>query len=257
LAKAIELLPPARALEEVPGQPGRRIQLQDAEVVCDLGVITTMRAQRLDYGPQGFRSGDSESRVRKLLGPPPESFERSGQTVWVYELKGFRYDVVFARSQVVEVNLAPTRLRSLQNDAAAYGVGRYGTVLPGRIQLAVDGVSLGMSEAEVAQLKGSPDPRLTGPVLAYGLGLPTMVEYGPRGARSVLGSRLLRDGGDWAQAGMPAAQVQKRLAEVARLRTQSATVVSYTFLQFGEVRMRIEDDRTVGAFELVEAHQAN
>jgi hypothetical protein len=49
---------------------------------------------------------------------------------------------------------------------------------------------------------------------------------------------------------MPAESAQKKLAQVGRLKSQSGSVVAYTFLNLGDVRLRIDKDGTVGALEL-------
>lgn len=247
LARAVELLAPGQALPA--DEEGRRFALQDAEVTCVVGRVMRMRATRLNYGSSELKAGDSETRVRQVLGPPRDPFNRGGEEVWVYELKGCRYDAVFKDGKLerVEIALEP---KALPRNPADYGVGTYGSTLRTELRLTVDGVALGMTEAEVNKLKGAPDPRLTGSVKAYS-GLATFVEYRPLAVRWVLGRQLLRYDKPWVTAGMPVGQAQQSLAEVGRLKSQSGTAVSYTLLNYGDVRLLVEDDQTVGAVELV------
>lgn len=249
LAQAIELLPPAEPAP--PDKEGRVFQLQDTRVTTEVGSIVRMRgAKRLNYGNYDVKVGATTKEAEQLLGPAPSTFPRGEDVVKVWELKEYRYDLTFNNDKLREVELS-IRPRPVLRDSAEYGVGTRGDTLNQRLQLAIDGISLGMKEPDVEKLSGKPDPRVTGSSRAYNA-LATMVDYDDNGsARWVLGRKLLRDGADWVTVGAPAKDVQKKLATVARLHTQSASVVSYTFLQFGEVRMYVQPDQTVGALELV------
>lgn len=243
LAQGIELLPPARATAS------GEITVQDANLTSEVGSITRMQARRLNYGRSTLKSGASRREAEQMLGASPSSFDRDGDQVLVYEFKEFRYDLIFDDDRLTSIELS-IRPRPAPRGSADYGRGTRGDHLPQRLQLAVDGVSLGMSPEEVEKLQGTPDSRLSGATLAYA-DLATMVDYQDGRARRVLGRKLLRDGADWVSSGMTAAEVQKRMAQVGRLRSQSASVVSYTFLQHGQVRMLVLPDQTIGALELL------
>jgi len=248
LASAVELLAPATALP--PDEEGRRrFALKDAEATCVVGRIVRLNATRLRYGQRELKAGDSEARVRQVLGDARDPFTRGTEQVLVYELKGCRYDAVLQDGKLTrfEIALEP---KPLPRQGADYGVGTYGDTLRTELRLSLDGVALGMTEAEVNQVKGSPDSRVTGSVKAYG-DLETFVEFRPLAVRWVLGRQLLRYDKPWVSVGMPLKEAQKNLAEVARLKSESGMAVSYTLLNYGDVRLLVEDDQTVGAIELV------
>jgi hypothetical protein len=249
LARALQLLAPARAIQA--DEDGKqKFQLKDATIDCELGVVKRILGERLDSGGGTVRIGDAESAVTRLLGQPDESFtNQDGLPVLLYQRKGFRCTVSLKDSRVAEILITPDNPPGLPQNPAEYGVGTYGDRLGESMRLDLDGVALGMDEAEVTVILGPSDPRLSGDTLAYAE-VSTLVCYGDKGARSVLGRKLFRNDSEWVTAGMPAESAQKKLAQVGRLKSQSGSVVAYTFLNLGDVRLRIDKDGTVGALEL-------
>lgn len=244
LSEAIVLLPPASAADD------GHFQLQDAKVEVWGSRVATIEAQRLDVGETTLKSGASKSDVKARLGAPRETYERDAAEVWLYEFDRYRYQLVFAGDSLTTVEVQPRTIPPLPGGSAPYGVGAMGSSLPTPIDLAVDGLELGMTPKQVSAQKGAPDDRVTGPTLAYGKDLSTFVTYGSFGATSIVGKTLQRDGRDWVTAGVPALEAQEKLATVARLDSQSASEVTYTFLEHGVVGMHLGPDGKIQALEL-------
>ena len=145
----------------------------------------------------------------------------------------------------VEISIEPLRLPS---KLPPHGVGSKGD-MRSEVRLALDDIKLGTRAADIDAMFSATTERLSRNVRRYGP--KTFVGFDDDDKVIwVLGSTISKDGEPWVRAGSPAATIQNALATVGQLRHRNAYAVSYTFRQYGDVRMRLEPDGNVSLLEL-------
>lgn len=249
LPQAVKLLGPGdgrqTAVTDLPAMT-RVVSLGDAVAFVEVGRVKTVHGFRLDHGPKSVEVGASEKEVEALLGKPTNRFTRAGEPFWQYKFGKRRIEPVFAAGKLARVEITEEPAR-FQQRAPPHGVGTRGDL---RIEtrLSLDHIELGMRTQNLDVLLFTGE-RVSPTVKQFGETTFAGFEDGDKVAW-VLGTELRRDGEPWVRAGMTAKEVQAALATVGQLRTNGTSAVAYSFRQFGDVRMRLEDDGTVSALEL-------
>jgi hypothetical protein len=224
----------------------RAIALNDALLFSEVGRIKKMRAYRLDRGSHSIRSGADRDAVTDLLGPPGRRFDRDGRSISQYRFGAHRVEAVFSGATLERFDIT-IEAPPLPRSTPPYGRGSRGD-LRSPLTLALDGIELGMSASNVNALLGLAEE--ISPSLHRYRGR-TFVGFNAHDeVMWVLGTTLTRDGEPWTEAGLSAVEVQTALAEAGQLHQYNGSAVSYSFRQYGEVRMRLEPDGTVSALEL-------
>lgn len=231
----------AAELEEAEEGEKLHLTLTGAETWSRGGRVQRVVCQELDCGEAKLSVDDSSSQVRRVLGEPSsQSPER-----WVYRFGAYRYDFKLSDGKVEEIQIVKEPGR-MGGRSPVYGKGTYGDSLPDDLALTVDGVRLHARRSELENVMGQADPRVSGGLLAFGPELETLVFLKGTGVERVQGRVLEENGQLLVQVGESERLAQEKLGEYARLKSHSAGLVTYTFLDQGLVTLMIVDKKVAG-----------